>query len=296
MPANLDHFQSQALVGVVGLVLAGFCVYSVKSASSDGLGSRASLALIAGVVSLTFAAGVWALRAATPFAAICGGGICFLLAFWTSDAGRNVGQTALTPLMLLFVLTFLATRLGKRQRPEFTSGDEMRRGRRASQVIANLGFAPLPILAGLTSFYDRLHPNVSGLISGSAYFFPVLVLAALAEATADTVSSELGQAFGGTPWMVTTLRRVPAGTDGAVSGLGTVAGVVGAALVTAAGAWSMRLDLRQAGAALAGGVGGLLFDSVLGATVERRGWVNNDLVNFASTAFAAGVALVVMVV
>ncbi len=41
----------------------------------------------------------------------------------------------------------------------------------------------------------------------------------------------------------------------------------------------------------AAGVGGLFFDSLLGATVERKGWIGNDLVNFSSTAFAAAVAL-----
>ncbi len=43
---------------------------------------------------------------------------------------------------------------------------------------------------------------------------------------------------------------------------------------------------------MGGGGGGLFFDSLLGATVERKGWLGNDLVNFASTAFSAGVALV----
>ena len=38
------------------------------------------------------------------------------------------------------------------------------------------------------------------------------------------------------------------------------------------------------------GCAGLFFDSLLGATVERRGWLGNDLVNFASTVFAAVVA------
>ena len=33
----------------------------------------------------------------------------------------------------------------------------------------------------------------------------------------------------------------------------------------------------------AGGVLGLLFDSVPGATLEERGWLNNDAVNFLST-------------
>jgi uncharacterized membrane protein len=41
----------------------------------------------------------------------------------------------------------------------------------------------------------------------------------------------------------------------------------------------------------AGGVFGLFFDSLLGATLERRGWLNNDAVNFLSTASAAAFAL-----
>jgi uncharacterized membrane protein len=35
----------------------------------------------------------------------------------------------------------------------------------------------------------------------------------------------------------------------------------------------------------------LFFDSLLGATLERRGWLNNDAVNFLSTASAAAFAL-----
>jgi uncharacterized membrane protein len=41
----------------------------------------------------------------------------------------------------------------------------------------------------------------------------------------------------------------------------------------------------------AGGVFGLFFDSLLGATLERRGWLNNDGVNFLSTVSAACFAL-----
>ena len=39
-----------------------------------------------------------------------------------------------------------------------------------------------------------------------------------------------------------------------------------------------------------GACAGLFFDSLLGATVERRGWIGNDLVNFASTLVAALIA------
>jgi uncharacterized membrane protein len=46
----------------------------------------------------------------------------------------------------------------------------------------------------------------------------------------------------------------------------------------------------------AGAVFGLFFDSLLGATLERRGWLNNDAVNFLSTASAAGFALGVLAI
>lgn len=117
------------------------------------------------------------------------------------------------------------------------------------------------------------------------------MLAALAEATADTVSSEIGQAFGGKPFMLTTLRRVPPGTDGAISLTGTLAGIAAAAIIAATGAPALGMSPAACAIAFAAGVAGLFFDSLLGATVERKGWINNDLVNFSSTAFAAAVAL-----
>jgi uncharacterized protein (TIGR00297 family) len=113
----------------------------------------------------------------------------------------------------------------------------------------------------------------------------------LVEATADTVSSEIGQAFGGRPVMVLSLRRAEPGTDGAVTLLGSIAGIAAGALVAAVGMWALRLRPAEAAVALVAGVGGLFFDSLLGATVERRGWIGNDLVNFSSTAFAAAVAV-----
>jgi uncharacterized membrane protein len=54
------------------------------------------------------------------------------------------------------------------------------------------------------------------------------------------------------------------------------------------------MSLSECLVAFAAGVLGLFFDSLLGATLERRGWIGNDLVNFASTAFAAGISLVAL--
>jgi uncharacterized protein (TIGR00297 family) len=115
----------------------------------------------------------------------------------------------------------------------------------------------------------------------------VMCIAALVEATADTVSSEIGQAFGGQPVMITSMRQVQRGTDGAVTMLGTGAGMAGGTIVALAGGWAMHLGTGPMITALVAGICGLFFDSFLGATVERRGWLGNDLVNFTSTLFAA---------
>ncbi len=119
-------------------------------------------------------------------------------------------------------------------------------------------------------------------------------LAALAEAAADTVSSEIGQVLGGRPRMMTTAQVVDPGTDGAVSVAGTLAGLIAAAIVAGAGSWALRGGWSLFNLSCAGAVFGLLFDSLLGATLEKRGWLNNDAVNFLSTASAAGFSLLLL--
>lgn len=190
-------------------------------------------------------------------------------------------------MFALFILTFAATRAG-RNRKVSANLAEGRSGRNIAQVIANLGVPALIAIPGFI-FVETLWPQPDYV--DPSWVTAVLVLSALAEATADTVSSEIGQAFSGRPLLVTTLRRVEPGTDGAISLRGTLAGILAAAIVATIGAWSMHLSLQQFSIALAAGICGLFFDSLLGATLERRGWIGNDLVNFCSTAFSPAVCL-----
>ncbi len=272
-----DRLQSRALVGVVVPLLVLAVAFGWTIARSEGLAVRVLFFGSLGI-SLAFAVIVWGLRAGTQAAALVGAAICFLITFAGGlDAGGSLLHTGLPPLVALFVLTFAATRAGRVRKAQAGLAEnqaERRKGRNAAQVIANLGTAGLVAAVGL--FVPR---------DGALWAVPML--AALVEATADTVSSEIGQAFGGRPWLLTSLRRVDAGTDGAVSLGGTVAGVLAAGLVAMLGMKSLQLAPRLAEAAWLAGCAGLFFDSLLGATVERRGWLGNDLVNFASTVFAA---------
>ncbi|MGA8109665.1 MAG: DUF92 domain-containing protein, partial [Acidobacteriaceae bacterium] len=179
----------------------------------------------------------------------------------------------------LLLLTFAATRFG-RSRKEGLGTAESRRGRRASQVAANLGVAAL---AGIP--LSAFHADTPWFFGRAAAL--AALVAALAEATADTLSSELGQVLGGEPRLITTMKRVPVGTDGGISVAGTLLGCLGAAIVVATGMAVPGMTREEALAALFGGLAGLVVDSLLGALVERRGWLNNDAVNALSTLAAA---------
>ena len=91
--------------------------------------------------------------------------------------------------------------------------------------------------------------------------------------------------------MVTSFKAVDPGRDGAISLAGSLAGVVAAAIVAYAGMWALGGGWILFKVSCAGAVFGLFFDSLLGATLEVRGLLNNDAVNFLSTASAAGFAL-----
>jgi uncharacterized protein (TIGR00297 family) len=117
----------------------------------------------------------------------------------------------------------------------------------------------------------------------------VLTGAALAEAAADTVSSEIGQALGGIPRLVTNWKAVAAGTDGAVTLAGTSAGAAAAAAVAATCVIGGMFASREFLPCIAAGLIGTFADSLLGATLERRGYIGNNAVNLSSTVIAAAI-------
>src|SRR5581483_3676955 len=122
----------------------------------------------------------------------------------------SAGLRGFAALFTVFAFTWLATRIGYARKQRLGTA-EARAGRNALQVLANLGTAAVCAL-----LYIHF-PN-------PAIF--VAMAAALAEATTDTVSSEIGQAMGGTPRLITTWQKVGRGTNGAITGIGTAAGAV----------------------------------------------------------------------
>ncbi|HTD54651.1 MAG TPA: DUF92 domain-containing protein [Silvibacterium sp.] len=263
------HWQSKLILLLVIPLAGTFAIVESMQRWPFAPASIVTAYLIAGGFALV----VWMLRAATPAAALTGGLFAVVLYLWAPG-----WHTILWALLALFLLTFAATRFGRRRKEALGIAEE-RHGRTASQVVANLGagvVAAIPLRAW--RIWLGIYPGRAALIAA---------VAALGEATADTLSSEFGEVLGGEPRLLTTLRRVPPGTDGAISIYGTLAGAAGAAVVVAVAAIVLRLTSAESLVASASAIAGLFIDSLLGATLERRGWLNNDAVNALSTAAAA---------
>jgi len=110
---------------------------------------------------------------------------------------------------------------------------------------------------------------------------------------ADTCGSEIGKRWGRHTLLITSLRPVPAGTEGAVSLEGTAASLAGGLLMALV---MLALGLIQGTGTwlLVGAVALLatLAESVIGATLQSRwSWLSNELVNGVQTLLAALLAL-----
>ena len=251
-------------------------------------------------LSTVFALLAWrvgALSASGALAAALTGGLIF-------GAG---GWPWASLLLAFFISSSALSRLFGRRKT--TLNEKFSKGSRRdwAQVCANGGLGAL-LAAGLA-----LWPDQGWLWLAYA--------GAMAAVNADTWATEVGVLSRTPPRLVTNGQVVARGTSGAITVLGTLAALGGAALVALLAALfsppGQRLLL--AGAVMLGGLAGSLFDSLLGATrqaiyhcpacqqeTERhpthtcgspttllRGWrwMDNDGVNFLCSLAGAVIAM-----
>lgn len=264
LPTTLDDNLTVPLVGALTLPLLAQADLAL-AASDPGLGSRALLGL-----ALNVAVALGALAAGSID---LGGAVSAVVIGTVVTASLGVGGFAI--MVAFFVLGSLTTKIGYRMKAARGIAQEKGGARGWRNAWAN-GAVPafLAALAGTTA----------------APLHDLLVLAyaaAVATAAADTCSSEVGKAYGRRTFLITSLKPVPPGTEGAVSLEGTLGGLLGGLLVAFTGtafglygAWPAVL------VALAGLIGSL-GESVLGTVAEKRGWMGNDLLNASNTAMGA---------
>jgi uncharacterized protein (TIGR00297 family) len=224
--------------------------------------------LAAFVVTAFFAALAYALRMVSRGGAI-GGFLVGVLIY------ASLGPQGFAVLALFVVGGSLLTRLGYGRKRHAGTAEAGGGSRGAKNALANCGVAVACAL---------LYALTSSEALAAAF------VASLGAAFADTAESEVGQLYGRAPRLITTLERVPPGTNGAVSLPGTLAGIAAAALTAALG---LTLGLIAApGAALLVALAaflGSVVDSLVGALAPR---VGNEITNVLCTLAAAALAII----
>jgi uncharacterized protein (TIGR00297 family) len=168
----------------------------------------------------------------------------------------------------------IKTAKGIAERREGARGPENLWGSALTGTVCAIGYALLP------------HP-----------LWLLAYTASIATKLSDTTASEIGKAYGKTTYLITTLKPVPAGTEGAVSLEGTLAGMVGSIVIAAISllVGILTHPLEIAWCAIAALVATNL-ESLIGATLQAKwAWLTNEVVNGINTAIGATVAVLLAI-
>lgn len=198
-----------------------------------------------------------------------------------------------------FVFSSALSRLGRRRKREAEQFIEKGSRRDAVQVLANGG------VAAVLAFLHQ--------VGGFGNLFPAF-LGAMAAATADTWSTEIGSLSVKPPRSILTGKVVEPGSSGGVTILGLLASIAGGLVIGLIGGIAGANALQLVLVGIVAGFAGSVVDSLLGATVQRtyrcpecgvlterrvhgcgtetvpvRGWtlIDNDSVNALTTLFGA---------
>ncbi len=199
------------------------------------------------------------------------GGLVGGLIAWLIFLGS--GLSGLSLLFVFFVVGSFASHWKMKEKARLGLAQEQEGRRSVRHAISNGGVAAL---CGLTAWLYPEYQSVAQL----------MLAGSLASATADTLSSEMGNIYGKRFVNILTFKLDKRGLDGVISLEGTLFGAVGAVIVGLVFGLSQHLPVLIGQVALAG-IFGNVVDSVLGASLQRKGYMTNDTVNFANTLAAA---------
>ena len=275
--ALAESLESTVDDNILVPVAGGAVLWAAALVSPSHLVEGAS-ALVSGLM--------WGVAVTTPFA---------VLAYGTQSVDRAgafaglvigtllygfAGWPGFALLILLVVGGVGMTRLGHARKVALDIAQESGGRRGAGSAFANTGAAvAFAFLAVATP---------------STELFTLAMVAAFATALFDTTATEVGKAFGRRHYRVPTLQSVPAGTGGAVSVPGTVAGALAAVamalLATALGLVAPSGAMAVVTGAFVGSMTESLLASLLG---DRRG-SDNEVLNLTNTLVGAGVAVALL--
>ncbi|WPP51289.1 DUF92 domain-containing protein [Catalinimonas niigatensis] len=176
-------------------------------------------------------------------------------------------------MMFSFFILGTAVSIWKKHEKRRMGVEEENKGKRSyPNVLANAGVATLVSILAIT-------------FSKNTELYQILMAASFAAALSDTVSSELGNIYGSKFINILSLQKGVRGEDGSVSWEGSIGGVM-ASLGMGSLYFIFQADVQAFLIIFMAGIAGNMTDSILGASLQKKGFMNNHTVNFFSILFA----------
>jgi uncharacterized protein (TIGR00297 family) len=175
-------------------------------------------------------------------------------------------------LMLIFIFLLLGL-ISTKYKHQYKTEIGVYEGTRSLKNVISNGIVPFVMAA---------FGNYGGFIGS------------IATATADTLASEVGVVE--QPRLITTLKKVPPGTDGGISIVGTAAGIIGSGVIGVS-AYILGIfpdPYTTLKIAIIAGTVGCFVDSILGAVLERRNYISNEYVNLIATITGAALGIIMV--
>ncbi|KAL6999663.1 Protein vte6, chloroplastic [Sarracenia purpurea var. burkii] len=210
-------------------------------------------------------------------------GAAFLLGTLT---WRAFGPSGFLLVATYFVIGTAATKVKMAQK-EAQGVAEKRKGRRGPGSV--IGSSAAGCVCAFLSIFG---------VGGKAFshLWELGFVASFCTKLSDTVSSEIGKAYGKVTYLITTFKIVPRGTEGAVSIEGTIAGLLASIVLSFVGSLMGEINIPEAVICVIASQIANLGESLIGAVLqEKEGfqWLTNDVVNVLNISMGSILAVLV---
>ncbi|KAB5534353.1 hypothetical protein DKX38_017439 [Salix brachista] len=173
---------------------------------------------------------------------------------------RAFGPSGFLLVASYFVLGTAATKVKMAQK-EAQGVAEKRKGRRGPGSV--IGSSAAGCVCALLSIFGA---------GGQAFLalWRLGFVASFCTKLSDTVSSEIGKAYGKTTYLVTTFKVVPRGAEGAVSAEGTLAGLLASILLASIGCILGEINAPEAVICVIASQIANVGESIIGAALQEK--------------------------
>jgi uncharacterized protein (TIGR00297 family) len=200
----------------------------------------------------------------------------------------TLGWQGYVVVMFYFLVGSGVTRIGMAQK-EAEGIAEKRSGARGPENVWGSALTGALCALGVGIINSGfIVPTPQSLVPNAQSLLLLGYVASFSTKLADTTASEVGKAYGKSTYLITTLKPVPRGTEGAVSLEGTLAGIVASVAIAFVG-WGVGLiDLLGVAWCVLAAFIATNLESVIGATLQSKyTWLTNEVVNIFNTLIGA---------